>query len=70
MVSKFWWAITIIVIGDILGVTFTISQGIKVPIWIWILITATVLSLAQFEAFHQMRLGVCPSNSFSQAREV
>ncbi len=44
------------VIGDILGIGMTIWQDIHVPLWVWILIIVAGLFVAQFLAFHKVRL--------------
>jgi hypothetical protein len=51
-----WWLMLVFLIGDVAGILTTIWQNIHVPFWIWILIFLLGLHIAQFLAFHKVRL--------------
>ncbi|HXG35599.1 MAG TPA: hypothetical protein VNL15_01375 [Dehalococcoidia bacterium] len=43
-----------VIIGDGIGILFTVRQDLEVPWWIWPIPAMTALCFAQFMAFHEM----------------
>lgn len=56
-VIKAWWALfASLVLGAIGGYALIWRVDLKVPVWAWFLVAVLCLTLAQFQAFHEMRL--------------
>jgi hypothetical protein len=56
-VLKVWWAMTVFVISDGIGVYSVVtSHSLSVPAWVWLVVGTGFLFVAQFVAFHRVRV--------------
>jgi hypothetical protein len=56
-VFRWWWAMVVSGIGGVLGaVATTTDKGVLLPAWGWFVISVVALSVAQFLAFHKVRV--------------
>ncbi len=56
LVLKRWWTLVVSVVGGGLGIANLVVDELVVPVWGWVLIAAIGLSVAQFLAFHKIRI--------------
>jgi hypothetical protein len=52
-----WWTLVVGVVGGGLGISNHFIDELIVPLWGWVLIAALGFSVAQFLAFHKIRIG-------------
>ena len=54
-VARRWWAVGMGGVAATVGVIQALSGGVHVPVWVWVLLAFSSLSIAQFLAFHEIR---------------
>lgn len=55
-IFRWWWVLVVFMIGDIAGIALTMWRNIEVPFWCWILLFLIGFVIAQFLAFHDVRI--------------
>ena len=59
-VMRWWWIVVVTVLLALIGLSLDISGDWSAPGWLWILIGALGLPIAQFLAYHSIRSEVLP----------
>jgi hypothetical protein len=67
-VGRRWWAVGISGVMAIVGFIQGVSGGLDVPVWIWVLLAFSSLSVAQFLAFHEIRTKLSEKTKKSEVR--
>jgi len=67
-VGRRWWAVGISGVMAIVGFIQGVSGGLDVPVWVWVLLAFSSLSVAQFLAFHEIRTKLSEKTKKSEIR--
>ncbi len=54
--GRCWWALVIGFTSAIIGAIFDIRQDLNIPFWVWPAVAVLALIIAQFMAFHRVRI--------------